>query len=177
MIMMVGKRKLIETAEIFFSELKEEGLEPDTRVYTEMIGAYLQVGMTEKAMETYGLMKVSGCVPDELTLTILIRNLEKAGEEELAKRVKKESEEYVDSPRKFLAEVEKKYVRTLIFILFHFPFVLDCLQDFNGLFGYPFLKLFYVLKNEENKENKKNTFSSMFFTGLKNAENIKNTKL
>lgn len=109
MIMMLGKKKLIEMAEGLFSELKKEGLEPDTRVYTEMIGAYLQVGMTEKAMEMYGLMKASGCAPDKLTLTILIRNLENAGEEELAAGVKKECEEYVDYPKKFLEEIEKKY--------------------------------------------------------------------
>ncbi|KAJ9701647.1 hypothetical protein PVL29_006842 [Vitis rotundifolia] len=123
MIMMLGKRKLIEMAEGLFSELKKEGLEPDTRVYTEMIGAYLQVGMTEKAMEMYGLMKASGCVPDKLTLTILIRNLENAGEEELAAGVKKECEEYVDYPKKFLEEIEKKYVRNPILHAFRFHFL------------------------------------------------------
>lgn len=123
MIMMLGKRKLIEMAEGLLYELKKEGLEPDTRVYTEMIGAYLQVGMTEKAMETYSFMKASGCVPDELTLTILIRNLERAGEEELAAGVKEESVEYVDSPRKFLEEVEKKYVRNPILHALYFHFL------------------------------------------------------
>ncbi|KAA8527266.1 hypothetical protein F0562_034637 [Nyssa sinensis] len=114
MILMVGKNQMIEMAEDIFSELKKEGLEPDTRAYTEMIGAYLQVGMIQKAMKTYDLMKASGCVPDKLTLTILIRNLEKAGEEELAALVKKECAKYVDSPEKFLEEVEKKYVRNPI---------------------------------------------------------------
>ena len=123
MIMILGKKKLIEMAEGLFSELKKEGLEPDTRVYTEMIGAYLQVGMTEKAMEMYGLMKASGCAPDKLTLTILIRNLENAGEEELAAGVKKECEEYVDYPKKFLEEIERKYVRNPILRAFHFHFL------------------------------------------------------
>jgi len=38
----------------------------------------MQVGMIEKAMETYESMKASGCAPDRLTFMILIRNLEKA---------------------------------------------------------------------------------------------------
>ncbi|XP_057958004.1 pentatricopeptide repeat-containing protein At1g62350-like isoform X2 [Malania oleifera] len=111
MIQMLGKNKLIEKAEELFFELKKEGLEPNTRAYTEMIGAFLQVGMVENAMETYGLMKASGCIPDELTLTILIRNLEKARLDDLAASVKKECVDYVDSPEKFLKEVSSKYVR------------------------------------------------------------------
>lgn len=109
MIFMLGKNKLIEIAEQLFSKLKEEGLQPDTRVYTEMIGAYLRVGMVDKGMDTYGLMKESGCNPDKLTLTILIRNLEKAGEEHLASVVKKDCEKYVDYPDRFLEEVNRKY--------------------------------------------------------------------
>ncbi|XP_059629263.1 uncharacterized protein LOC132271796 isoform X2 [Cornus florida] len=45
MILLLGKNKLIEMAEQLFSELKKEGLVPDTRAYTELIGAYLQVGV------------------------------------------------------------------------------------------------------------------------------------
>lgn len=52
MILMFGKNKLISMVEELFSELKKEGLEPDTRAYTELIGAYLQMDMIEKAMET-----------------------------------------------------------------------------------------------------------------------------
>lgn len=113
MILMFGKNKLISMVEELFSELKKEGLEPDTRAYTELIGAYLQVDMIEKAMETYESMKASGCAPDKLTLTILIRNLESAGEEELAASVKKDCSEYLDSPKKFLKEVERKFVSKL----------------------------------------------------------------
>lgn len=114
MILLLGKNKLIEMAEELFSGLKEEGLEYDTRAFTEMIGAYIQVGMTEKAMETYELMKASGCAPDKLTFTILIRNLEKVGEEELAAHIKKDCAEYVDSPEKFFEEVERKHVSVQI---------------------------------------------------------------
>lgn len=107
MIRLLGKNKLIEMAEELFQELKEEGLEPDTRAYTEMIGAYIEHEMIEKAMETYELMKTSGCAPDKLTFTILIRNLEKVGEEELVAELKKECVQYLDSPEKFLQEVER----------------------------------------------------------------------
>lgn len=110
MILMMGKRRMIEMVEQLFVELKNEGLEPDARTYTELIGAYFKVGMVNKAMETYELMKASGYVPDKLTLTILIRNLEKAGEEALSDAIKKECAKYFDYPDKFLEEVEKKHV-------------------------------------------------------------------
>ncbi|KAL5990875.1 hypothetical protein ACLOJK_011780 [Asimina triloba] len=109
MIMVLGRNKLIEIAEELFSELKKEGLKPDTRAYTEMIGIYLRMGMVEKAMETYTLMKESGCVPDKLTLTILITNLEKAGEEELVSAIKRECADYMDFPRKFLDKVKENH--------------------------------------------------------------------
>ncbi|KDP43913.1 hypothetical protein JCGZ_20923 [Jatropha curcas] len=108
MIQMLGKNKLIEIAEEFFSKLEKEGLKPDTRAFTEMIGAYLQVDMIEKAMETYNRMKASGCDPDKLTFAILIRNLDEAGREELAATIKKECSEYMDYPDKFLEELEQK---------------------------------------------------------------------
>ncbi|WOL00905.1 pentatricopeptide repeat-containing protein [Canna indica] len=109
MIFMLGKNKLIECAEELFSELQEEGLQPDTRVYNEMIGAFLQVNMVEKAMDTYKSMKESGCNPDKLTLTILIRNLENIGLDDLASDVKKDCDKYIDAPEKFLEEVGKKF--------------------------------------------------------------------
>ncbi|KAK6116750.1 hypothetical protein DH2020_049483 [Rehmannia glutinosa] len=84
MMVMLGKNKMIEMVEQLFLELRNEGLQPDARTYTELIGAYFKVEMVKKAMETYELMKASGYVPDKLTLTILIRNLEKAGEEALS---------------------------------------------------------------------------------------------
>lgn len=121
MILLLGKNKLIEFAEELFSELKKEGLEPDTRAFTEMIGAYLHVGMVEKAMETYRLMKASGCKPDNLTFRILIKHLEKEGEEELVATVKKECAEFVDSPEKLLELAAKKHVRNpIIYSLIHF---------------------------------------------------------
>ncbi|KAK3017661.1 hypothetical protein RJ639_003278 [Escallonia herrerae] len=109
MICMLGKRKLIGTVEELFSVLLKEGLKPDTRAYTELIGAYLRVNKVEKAVETYEWMKASGCVPDKLTLTILIRNLESMGEEELAATIKGDSAKYLDSPERFLTEVQRKY--------------------------------------------------------------------
>ena len=38
------------------------------------------------------------------------------------------------------------------------------------MFGSYFLKLFYVLKNKENKKNKNNWFDSLFFFVLKNIK-------
>ncbi|KMT15823.1 hypothetical protein BVRB_3g057920 isoform B [Beta vulgaris subsp. vulgaris] len=111
MILLLGKNKLIDKAEELFDELKKEGLQPDVRAYTELIGVYFQVDKVGKAMETYNEMKASGCTPDKLTLMIMVRNLEKAGEEELAASVKRDFEEYVDEPEKFLEEVERKYAR------------------------------------------------------------------
>lgn len=108
MILMLGKRKMIEVVEKLLLELKNEGLEPDARTYTELIGAYFKVEMVDKAMETYEQLKALGHVPDKLTLTILIRNLEKAGEEALSQTIKKECAEYFDYPNKFLEEVERK---------------------------------------------------------------------
>ncbi|CAI9777062.1 unnamed protein product [Fraxinus pennsylvanica] len=117
MILMLGKNKMIEIAEQLLSELRNESLEHDTRTYTEMIGAYFRVEMVKKAMETYELMKASGCAPDKLTLTILIKNLEKAGEEALAASLKKECTEYFDYPEKFLEEVERAHPKRRSLIL------------------------------------------------------------
>ncbi|KAG6419881.1 hypothetical protein SASPL_116393 [Salvia splendens] len=109
MILMVGKRRMIESVEQLVVQLRSEGLQPDARTYTELMGAYLKVEMVSKAMETYDQMKASGYVPDKLTLTILIRNLEKAGENALSEAIRKECAEYFDYPNKFLEEVERKH--------------------------------------------------------------------
>ncbi|OIT35687.1 hypothetical protein A4A49_02371 [Nicotiana attenuata] len=74
MIMMLGKNKLIGMAEQLFVDLTKEGLQPDSRTYTEFIGAYFRVDLVEKAMEMYELMKKSGFLPDKLTMSILIRS-------------------------------------------------------------------------------------------------------
>ncbi|XP_050229130.1 pentatricopeptide repeat-containing protein At1g62350-like [Mercurialis annua] len=105
---MLGKNEMILMAEGYFCKLEEEGLKHDTRTFSEMIGAYLKVGMVEKAMEMYGRLKESGCVPDKLTFAILIRNLEDAGRSELVDVVKKDCDEYMDYPEKFLEEIERK---------------------------------------------------------------------
>ncbi|XP_023527118.1 pentatricopeptide repeat-containing protein At1g62350-like [Cucurbita pepo subsp. pepo] len=113
MIQMMGKNKMIEMAEEVFHELKRDGLEPDTRAFNEMMGAYMQVDMVERAVETYELMKASGCIPDKLTFKILIKNLERF-REEFAAVVKKECAEFLDSPEKFLRDVEQKLMKVQI---------------------------------------------------------------
>lgn len=108
-ILMLGKNELIEMAEKLFTELKKECLQPDTRVYTEMLGVYLRVGQVEKAMDLYEQMKDSGCKPDRLTLTILLKNLDRAGEDDLARAVREDCEKYIEDPDKFLEEINKSY--------------------------------------------------------------------
>jgi pentatricopeptide repeat protein len=110
-ILLLGKNKMIETVEEMFNRVVEKGLKPDTRLFNEMIGAYLQVGNTEKAMDFYRSMKDSGCLPDELTFTILIRSLLKNGEHELVETLKKESFDYVNAPGKFVQKVQQTHVR------------------------------------------------------------------
>ncbi|EPS67677.1 hypothetical protein M569_07101 [Genlisea aurea] len=115
MILIAGKHKKIDMVEKLFSELTNEGLEPNARTYTELIGAYFTVEMVEKAMETYELMKASGLTPEELTLTLLIRSLEKAGEANLLETIMKECDDYFDYPHKFLEQVRRKYVSIIEF--------------------------------------------------------------
>ncbi|CAN4117981.1 unnamed protein product [Withania somnifera] len=106
MILMLGKNKFIRVAEQLFVHMMKEGLQPDSRTYTELIGAYFRVQLIGKAMEMYEMMKISGFFPDKLTMSILIRNLEKAEENELVGRIKKECADYIDYPDKFLKEIE-----------------------------------------------------------------------
>ncbi|KAL3752685.1 hypothetical protein ACJRO7_000139 [Eucalyptus globulus] len=75
-----------------------------------MIGAYLRADMIEKAMQTYEKMKAAGRTPNEFTLMILIRILEKAGERDLVEFVKRDCLEYLDSAKKFLEHVNGKFV-------------------------------------------------------------------
>ena len=51
-MLLLGKNKLIQKAEELFAELEKEGLQPDTQVYTELIGAYFRADMGQKVMET-----------------------------------------------------------------------------------------------------------------------------
>ncbi|KAI6668423.1 hypothetical protein NL676_013563 [Syzygium grande] len=102
MIQLLGKNKMVALAEVVFSGLLKEQIELDTRAYAEMLGAYLRADMIEKAMQTYEKMKAAGRAPNEFTMMILIRNLEKAGEKDLVEFVKRDCVEYLDSPKKFL---------------------------------------------------------------------------
>ncbi|XP_058748912.1 protein THYLAKOID ASSEMBLY 8-like, chloroplastic [Vicia villosa] len=113
MILLLGKNKMVEMAEEMFDRVVEKGLKPDTRLFNEMIGVYLQVGNKEKAMEVFGTMKGLGswCLPDELTFTILIRSLMKNGENELVESLKKESFDYVNAPGKFVQKVQQIHAK------------------------------------------------------------------
>ncbi|XP_027342439.1 protein THYLAKOID ASSEMBLY 8-like, chloroplastic [Abrus precatorius] len=111
MIQLLGRNKKTEMAEELFSEAVAKGLKPDTRICSEVIGAYLQVGMADKAMNIYGSMKEWGCSPDELTFTILIRSLEKIGQQDLAESLKQECVHYVHLPHKFVRQIQQKHVK------------------------------------------------------------------
>ncbi|KAK7271999.1 hypothetical protein RJT34_28319 [Clitoria ternatea] len=108
MIEMLGRNKMREMAEELFAEVV-----PDTRMCSEMIGVYLKLGMTEKAMHIYGSMKEWGCAPDKLTFTILITSLQKTGQPELAETLKQDSVHYVDSPHNFLQQFQPKQMTDL----------------------------------------------------------------
>ncbi|CAJ1955501.1 unnamed protein product [Sphenostylis stenocarpa] len=108
MIMLLGRNKKIDMAEELFSQVLEKGLKPDSRMCGEMIGVYLQVGMTEKAMEIYGSMKKWGCSPDKFTFTVLITNLERNGQhQQLLESLKQDCLDHVEFPDKFLKQLQQ----------------------------------------------------------------------
>ncbi|KAK7325089.1 hypothetical protein VNO77_29161 [Canavalia gladiata] len=111
MIFLLGRNRRTEMAEELFSQVLQRGLKPDTRMCSEMIGAYLQVGMTEKAMQIYGSMKEWGCSPDKLTFTILISSLEKIGQLDLAQTLKQDSVNYLDPTDKFRSRNPTKHAK------------------------------------------------------------------
>lgn len=117
MILLLGRNEKIDMAEELFSQVLEKGLKPDTRMCGEMIGAYLQAGMTEKAMEIYGSMKEWGCSPDKFTFTVLITNLERNGQQQhqqLLESLKQDCLHYVEFPDKFLQQLQQDKVRLCI---------------------------------------------------------------
>ncbi|KAK7393012.1 hypothetical protein VNO78_21462 [Psophocarpus tetragonolobus] len=107
-IHLLGRNKKIEIAEKMFCQVQEMGLKPDTRVCSEMIGVYLLVDMTDKAMQIYESMKEWGCSPDKFTFTIMIKNLEKTGQQQLVEILKQDCVHYVESPDKFLEQLSTK---------------------------------------------------------------------
>lgn len=108
MIYLLARNKLVEEAEYYFLQLKEEGLTPDTRIYTEMIGAYMEVGMIDKAMDMYTAMKACGCKPTELTFTLLIKNFKRFERVDLVTIVKEDVEEYIDDWEVYFEKLEGK---------------------------------------------------------------------
>lgn len=115
MIYMAGKNKQIEVAEELFSSIRnQQGLRPpDSRAYTEMIGVYLQVDRLDKAMEIYNSMKEerSGCSPNELTFTILMKKLQTSEEHKhLVSDLKEDCQHFLEYPEKFLEQIDTKYV-------------------------------------------------------------------
>jgi len=108
MIMMLGRNKRIEELEAVLLEMQKEGLRPDTRVCTEIIGAFIHVGMVQNAMETFELMKQTECDPDKSTFTILIEGLQSLGEVGLATAVRAQCVQYLDEPLEIFEDVSQE---------------------------------------------------------------------
>lgn len=108
MIMMLGRNNRIEGVEAVLLEMQKEGLRPDTRVCTEIIGAFINVGMVQNAMETFELMKQTECHPDKSTFTVLIEGLQRLGEVDLATAVREQSVQYVDEPLEIFEDVPQE---------------------------------------------------------------------
>lgn len=121
MIYMLGRNKRVEEAENYFRQLQTEGLQPDSKVFTEMIGAYTEVGIIDKAMVMYGTMKERGCLPNELTFTILINNLVRFQEYHLLDLVKLDVPIYIREGESFLKNFDgKRWGYMLVRIKFSF---------------------------------------------------------
>lgn len=110
MITMLGRNKRIEEVEAVLLELQKEGLRPDTRVCTEIIGAFIHVGMVQNAMETFELMKQTECHPDKSTFTVLIEGLQRLGEVDLAKAVREQCVQYLVEPLEISEDVSQEVV-------------------------------------------------------------------
>ncbi|KAH9321005.1 hypothetical protein KI387_015644 [Taxus chinensis] len=98
MIMMLGRNKLIEKVEALLLTMQEEGLKPDTRVCTEIIGSFFQVGMVDSALKTFELMKQTECHPDKSTFTVLFEGLKSLGELQLSEAIREECVQYLGEP-------------------------------------------------------------------------------
>eukprot|EP00252_Welwitschia_mirabilis_P021706 TRINITY_DN5642_c0_g1_i1.p1 TRINITY_DN5642_c0_g1~~TRINITY_DN5642_c0_g1_i1.p1 ORF type:complete len:265 (-),score=49.07 TRINITY_DN5642_c0_g1_i1:900-1694(-) len=93
-----GRNNLMDKVESCLREMQKEGLQPDSRIFTATIGAFLNMGLVESALQTFQLMKQTECYPDKLTFLVLIKGLEKLGNLELAEAVMKESIQYLQEP-------------------------------------------------------------------------------
>lgn len=99
MINTLGRNNLIEDVEKLTIFSREEGIQPDSRFYTAVIGANLRSGKIPKAMEVYDEMKKNGCFPSELTYGILLKGLHDSGEVDLAIALEAEYEAAIKYPR------------------------------------------------------------------------------
>eukprot|EP01018_Ginkgo_biloba_P007469 Gb_18843 [translate_table: standard] len=106
MIKVLKRNNLFHKIEPIFSELKkEESLEADTKAFTHLQSIFLQMGMAQNAVETYQLMKQSGCKMDEYAFTFLIKGLQRLGEPDLAEAVKKEYAQFLDECKVLLEDI------------------------------------------------------------------------
>lgn len=104
MIRTLKRSNLIEKIKPLFAELEKECLLPDTRAFTHLLSTFLRVGLPQNAIETYYLMKQSGCKMEEYTFKVLINGLQSLGELDLAVAISKEYNQFLDGYMGFLED-------------------------------------------------------------------------
>lgn len=104
MIRTLKRNNLTEKIKPLFAELEKECLQPDTRAFTHLLSTFLRVGLPQNAMETYYLMKQSGCKMEEYTFKVLINGLQSLGEFDLAVATTKEYKQFLDGYMGFLED-------------------------------------------------------------------------
>lgn len=75
LIVMLGKCKQPERAQVLFQAMVDEGCMINHEVYTALLSAYSRSGLFDKAFSLLDVMKSSdGCHPDVYTYSILIKS-------------------------------------------------------------------------------------------------------
>eukprot|EP00249_Psilotum_nudum_P017429 c26320_g2_i1 orf=597-1403(+) len=96
MLNILGRNKRVEECQVLFEDLKREGLKPNSLLCTELMSAYMEVGMVPEAMEVYQEIKQSGAPLEVSTFRVLMRGLKKLGKKELRKKVQREYRDYFE---------------------------------------------------------------------------------
>lgn len=97
LVITLARNNLIEKVERLYSLAKEEGLQSIVRFYSEVIGAQVSSGNTQKAMEVYDELKKAGFFPCDPAYGILRKGLESNGELQLAAAVEQEYKEALEA--------------------------------------------------------------------------------
>ncbi|KAF6174154.1 hypothetical protein GIB67_033686 [Kingdonia uniflora] len=108
MISMLASNGLLEKAQqLFYCMKMEHNLEADTKSLNALISTLVEFGFMGLAMESFQLLKLVGCEPDESTFRFLITGLESTGETSLSDNLRLEAENYFGWPLEFIEEREE----------------------------------------------------------------------